>query len=100
MWTCKVDWEPLVQEQEKYPGGPRLKEWMTAVKRKLGPRPSRWPMIECGSTLVPVRKGASMVVEIKPMYGKRLALAAERTPSELGDAIKQHHAKYYLAQTS
>ena len=39
-----------------------------------------------------------MVVEIMQQDGTWESLVAERAPSELEDAIKGHHAKYYMAQ--
>ena len=45
-----------------------------------------------------MEKGASQVVELMGEDGVWKSFMAERMPQELDDAIKGHHAKFYMAQ--
>ena len=87
-----------MEEQEKNPDDEMLRNVVTDLKGKYGDDIADWPKVGCGAQFSPWKKGASMVVEIKQEDGSWDSVVAERLPSELDDAIKGHHAAYYMAQ--
>ena len=96
-WVCSLDWKELIKAQEQFPHNEDLGTWVKDLKEKYGSVES-WPKIGCHANFVPYKKGASQVVELRMGNGEWQSFMAERMPQELDDAIKGHHAKFYMAQ--
>ena len=96
-WVCSLDWKELIKAQEQFPHNEDLGTWVKDLKEKYG-SVENWPKIGCHANFVPWKTGASQVVELMAGNGEWQSCMAERMPQELDDAIKGHHAKFYMAQ--
>ena len=89
-------WEPLYQEHLKNKKNKMIKEWVDGMTDRHGEL-DKWPSLGCRCKFFPWAKGASMVVELKLDDDTWTAIMAERMPSTLDNAIKGHHAKFYMS---
>ena len=98
-FKCRVDWSALalaaLQESEKGEP-PVLNKWVKRLRAKFGDDISKWPQIGCGANFYPFRNGYSMVVELRIQGDHWEAIAADRVPEILDNAIKAHQYEFYL----
>ena len=55
--------------------------WFKKLEDEFGSNYNAWPTIGCGKRLIPLKKGPSMVLEIKGPTGAYEAYLAEQMPT-------------------